>query len=310
MILEVRHLDKSFGANRVLRDVSFTASPGAAVGLLGRNGAGKTTTIRIIMQVFPPDAGQVLLDGQPLEQSGASLGYMPEEKGLYPKIKICDQLIYFGRLRGLNRQSAVRAVRHWLERFELSDAYDRKLETLSKGNQQKIQLALALLADPDIVILDEPFSGLDPVNAQLLKTIVQEQVDAGKLVLFSSHQLGTVEQFCDHIALLHQGEILLEGSIRAIKRSYARNRILISLGQDPVQTEARLEQLLADNPAVRSLIRNLQPAPDGCLVELHRPDDRAALYHALADLSQDLEQFRIVEPSLEDIFVGKVGDRS
>ncbi len=281
-----------------------------AMGLLGRNGAGKTTTIRIIMHVFPPDSGQIRLDGQPLRSGMTSIGYLPEEKGLYPKFKIGDQLIYLGQLRGLSRKAASRSVKYWLERFSLSEYHNKKLETLSKGNQQKIQLALALLAEPDIVILDEPFSGLDPVNAQLLKDIVREQVDAGKIVLFSSHQMSYVEQFCDTVALLDHGQIILQGSLKQIKREQAKNRLFIQLSGDPAASVQRLSALLNQHADLAAAVISVEPADDGCLVHLRDADSRAGIFSLLAGSSADVEQFRLAEPSLEDIFVEKVGENS
>ena len=308
MLLDMQHLQKSFGPKSVLRDVNFQARSGSALGLLGRNGAGKTTTIRIIMQVFQPDRGAVLLDGKPILATECPIGYLPEEKGLYPKIKIREQLVYFGQLRGLSRSDAAKSVNSWLQRLELTEYLDKKLETLSKGNQQKIQLAVALLADPTVIILDEPFGGLDPVNAQLLKDIVGEQVAMGKIVLFSSHQMSYVEQFCDHVAILHQGEIVLNGSIREIKRSYERNRLMLGFAGDPAVADALLRQLLDRQPEIRPLIASWQPSADGCLVRLRQAADRPALFQALAAQNFDMEQFRVVEPSLEEIFVEKVGD--
>ena len=227
MSLEINALNKSFGEKHVLRDVSFQALKGSALGLLGRNGAGKTTTIRIIMDVFPSDSGSVTYEGKPLRTAGVSFGYLPEERGLYPKKKIGVQLTYLAMLRGMDRRAAVAATKKWLEKVELSEYFDKNLETLSKGNQQKVQLASALMNDPEIAILDEPFSGLDPVNAQLLKDIVRDLVKEGKIVLFSSHQMSYVEQFCENIAILHQGEIVLDGNLQQIKRSYPRDRVYI-----------------------------------------------------------------------------------
>lgn len=308
MRLEIKALSKSFGTNLVLKNLNFTAESGAALGLLGRNGAGKTTTIRIIMQVFPPDSGQVLLDGQPLRTETLSIGYLPEEKGLYPKFKIGHQLVYLGRLRDLSRSDSVAAVRYWLDRLSLADVWDKKLETLSKGNQQKIQLALALIADPQIVILDEPFSGLDPVNAQLLKTIVREQVAAGKIVLFSSHQMSYVEQFCDRVALLNDGEIILEGDLRTIKRDHARNRLLVTLAGGAAHTFEQIESWLNRQPSLRQHIQHLEPDSEGCLVHLTDQGSRAELLKQLSGQGYDIEQFRIAEPTLEQIFVERVGE--
>lgn len=311
MQLDAIGLVKSFGSNLVLDQVSFSARSGAAIGLLGRNGAGKTTTIRTIMNVFPPDEGQILLDGKILRHSNARIGYLPEEKGLYPKIKIGNQLVYLGELRGLTRKQAKESMHKWLERLDMLDIIDKKLETLSKGNQQKIQLAVTLLADPQIVILDEPFSGLDPVNSQLLKDIVHEQVEAGKIVLFSSHQMNYVETFCDDIALLHSGKIILSGSIRDIKRSYARNRIRIGLSPDKYTAGAAavLEDLRRHNHLPSSVV-NLESLNGDCVVTLSDEKARGELLQSLITAALELEQFNIVEPTLEQIFVEKTGDVS
>ena len=315
MQLSLMHLVKNFGEKEVLRDVSFSAEGGKAMGLLGRNGAGKTTSIRIIMNVFPPDQGDVLLDGQPLRHSRVRIGYMPEEKGLYPKIKIKDQLTYLAELRGLSHRDAKSSVLRWLDRLEMGEYLDKKLETLSKGNQQKIQLAVALLADPEIVILDEPFSGLDPVNSQLLKDVVNEQVAQGKIVLFSSHHLNYVEAFCVDVAILLGGDIVLNGNIREIKRRYPRNRITISLSDgngNQAWPAARVHDWLADltskTDQLRLIIAAIEQEEDQCRIVLHQADQRDQLLHELARGRAPLEQFSIVEPTLEDIFIEKTGN--
>lgn len=306
MQLEVINLVKRFGNNLVLDNVTFSARSGAAIGLLGRNGAGKTTTIRTIMNVFPPDKGQILLDGKPLRHSKAGIGYLPEEKGLYPKIKIGDQLTYIGELRGLSRRQARANLDSWLERLGMQDVVNKKLETLSKGNQQKIQLAVTMLADPEIVILDEPFSGLDPVNAQLLKDIVHEQVAKGKIVLFSSHQMNYVETFCDDIALLHNGQIVLDGPIREIKRSYERNRILVALspGKHPQGTCKVLEELRSGG-RLPSFVRRIENLNKECVVWLDRESERRELLKILVESGLEIEKFNTVEPTLEQIFVAQ-----
>ena len=237
MLLELKNIDKSFGEKKVLKGVSFVAESGKAFGLLGRNGAGKTTSIRILMNVFPADAGEVLTDGKPIDYDKISLGYLPEERGLYPKKLIIDQLVYFAELRGMKRTDAVQSVDRWLKRLELYEYRNKRLDTLSKGNQQKIQLITALAHDPQIVILDEPFSGLDPVNAILLKDVVKEQIARGKIVLFSSHQMSYIEEFCDSIAILNAGKVVLHGDLREIKRNYVRDRLVVRT-DNPEQIKA------------------------------------------------------------------------
>lgn len=308
MQLETINLVKRFGSNLVLDQVSFRARSGAAMGLLGRNGAGKTTTIRTIMNVFPPDEGEILIDGKTLRHSSIRIGYLPEEKGLYPKIKIGDQLMYLGELRGLSRRQARESMHTWLERLDMLDIIDKKLETLSKGNQQKIQLGVTLMADPEIVILDEPFSGLDPVNAQLLKDIVHEQVERGKIVLFSSHQMNYVETFCDDIAILHDGKIVLDGPIREIKRSYERSRIRVSISPEshPQGAVELLSGLKNQGRLPRSVV-DLEGQNGDCIVRLNAESARGELLRALVEADLALEQFNVVEPTLEQIFVERTG---
>ena len=227
MILELKNIEKSFGEKKVLTGVSFKAEGGKAFGLLGRNGAGKTTSIRILMDVFPANGGQVLMDGQPIDYKKVGIGYLPEERGLYPKKVIIDQLTYFAELKGMTRKDAVKAIDYWLDRLGMTEYRNKRLDTLSKGNQQKIQLITAVAHNPDIVILDEPFSGLDPVNAMLLKDVVKEQIAKGKIVLFSSHQMSYIEEFCDSIAILNKGVVAISGDLRDIKREYPRDRLVV-----------------------------------------------------------------------------------
>ena len=296
MRLEAKNLEKSFGEKRVLRGVSFAAESGRALGLLGRNGAGKTTSIRIVMQVFPPDGGEVLLDGERLHTDRVRIGYLPEERGLYPKKPIFEQLVYFGRLAGLSKKQTVQNAERLLKRLEVTQYRDKRLETLSKGNQQKIQLVATLIADPQIVILDEPFSGLDPVNAQLLKDVVRELIAQGKIVLFSSHQMNYIEEFCDDIAILHEGEIALSGALRDIKRSFPRNVVDIC-GTDLARVQTALRE------SAPQWIINMDLQDDTLAVTLRDPADKAALYRALEPCADVLDAVSVREPSLNEIFV-------
>lgn len=296
MRLEAKNLEKSFGEKRVLRGVSFAAESGRALGLLGRNGAGKTTSIRIVMQVFPPDGGEVLLDGERLHTDRVRIGYLPEERGLYPKKPIFEQLVYFGRLAGLSKKQTVQNAERLLKRLEVTQYRDKRLETLSKGNQQKIQLVATLIADPRIVILDEPFSGLDPVNAQLLKDVVRELIAQGKIVLFSSHQMNYIEEFCDDIAILHEGEIALSGALRDIKRSFPRNVVDIC-GTDLARVQTALRE------SAPQWIINMDLQDDTLAVTLRDPADKAALYRALEPCADVLDAVSVREPSLNEIFV-------
>ena len=289
MLLELKNIDKSFGEKKVLKGVSFVAESGKAFGLLGRNGAGKTTSIRILMNVFPADAGEVLTDGKPIDYDKISLGYLPEERGLYPKKLIIDQLVYFAELKGMKRTDAVQSVDRWLKRLELYEYRNKRLDTLSKGNQQKIQLITALAHDPQIVILDEPFSGLDPVNAIFLKDVVKEQIARGKIVLFSSHQMSYIEEFCDSIAILNAGKVVLHGDLREIKRNYVRDRLVVRT-DNPEQIKADFK----DDCTVQE---------DGSLIlRLASPNDKQTAMKHLAE-KYDIDEIKVFEPSLNDIFV-------
>ena len=293
MILEVKNIDKSFGEKEVLKGVSFTAEGGKAFGLLGRNGAGKTTSIRILMNVFPANGGEVLIDGKPIDYDKIGIGYLPEERGLYPKKLIIDQLMYFAELKGMSAKDATKAVDYWLSRLGMSEYRNKRLDTLSKGNQQKIQLITALAHDPDIVILDEPFSGLDPVNAMLLKDVVKEQISKGKIVLFSSHQMSYIEEFCDSIAIINAGKVAISGDLHEIKRTYPRDKIVVST-QAPEKIKADLGDICTERE-------------DGTLlIQLASPDEKQSMMKRLVE-SYDIDEVKVFEPSLNDIFVEYAG---
>ena len=228
MKLEIKNLRKSFSGNEVLHGISFSVESGKALGLLGRNGAGKTTTIRILMDVFKADSGEILFDGKPFIPRNHQIGYLPEERGLYPKKKVIEQIVYLATLRGISKKEAKENTKKWLTRLGIAEYEDRKLDTLSKGNQQKVQLAQTLVCNPSIVILDEPFSGLDPVNAQILKDVVNDLIADNKIVIFSSHQMSYVEEFCEDIAIINKGNIALSGNLKDIKKEYGKNRLILS----------------------------------------------------------------------------------
>ena len=296
MKLELNNIEKSFGEKQVLKGVSLTAEGGKAFGLLGRNGAGKTTSIRILMNVFPANSGRVLLDGQPIDYRRVRFGYLPEERGLYPKKKIIDQLVYFAELKGMGHADAVRSVDKWLERLGMTEYRAKRLDTLSKGNQQKIQLITALAHDPQIVILDEPFSGLDPVNAMLLKDVVREEIAKGKIVLFSSHQMNYIEEFCDSIAILNGGQVVLAGELYEIKRNYPRNRLVVQ--------SAERERILGELGDCCRATEN-----GALLITLPSPADKAGMMKRLTE-HYDVDEIKVFEPSLNDIFVEYAGNRS
>ncbi len=294
MKLELAKVSKSFGEKEVLSGISFAVESGCSLGLLGRNGAGKTTTLRIVMDVFGADSGEVLLDDKPFRREDFRIGYLPEERGLYPKRLIVDQLTYLGSLRGLPAKQAKAEAGKWLERMGLADYANKKVDTLSKGNQQKIQLAVAMLGNPQIVILDEPFSGLDPVNAMLLKDIIRECIDQGKIVLFSSHQMSYVEEFCQDIVILNQGRIVLDTAIATHKRSYDRRHIVLHVA--PEGNDKALNYL-ADK-GLKAECRQEE-------LHLHvaSVEDTLPLLSAMAQGGIPVEGYRVFEPTLNDIFV-------
>lgn len=289
MKLEVKDLNKSYGTKHVLKGIDFSVESGQALGLLGRNGAGKTTIIRILMDVFGADSGEILMDGKPIDHNKISKGYLPEERGLYPKKKISDQLIYLARLKGMSKADAAAGINLWLKRLGMTEYKDARLDTLSKGNQQKIQLITAVIHNPDIVILDEPFSGLDPVNAKVLEDTVKREIADGKIVIFSSHQMNYVEEFCDNIAILNDGKIALSGSIHDIKRSYKRDKLVI-------HTEDRAPILSAYGSSVSE-------REDGSLLlKMDSADDKQRVMQELTT-KFDIDEVRVYEPTMNDIFV-------
>ncbi len=303
MRLEVEGLTKSFGDKEVLHGVSFSVESGSALGLLGRNGAGKTTTIRILMDVFKGNSGVITMDGKPFSTKEYQIGYLPEERGLYPKKTVSEQLIYLAVLRGLSTKEAKEQSRKWLERMGVLEYENRKLETLSKGNQQKVQLAQTLICNPDIIILDEPFSGLDPVNAQILKDVIGEQIQEGKLVIFSSHQMSHVEEFCEEIAILNHGDVVLSGDLREIKREFGRDRLVLSsLDLIPEELAELLKRDFFDLMDVEK-IQNTR-----VIIRQKKENQKQEILKRLVERNVDLEFFGLYEPSLHDIFVEKAGD--
>lgn len=305
MKLEVRDLHKSFGEKEILHGVSFSAEGGRALGLLGRNGAGKTTTIRILMDVFHANSGEVLLDGKPFQTSRHQIGYLPEERGLYPKKTVIDQMIYLARLRGINKSNARINAKKWLKRLEIEEYETKKLETLSKGNQQKVQLAATLVSDPDIIILDEPFSGLDPVNSQILKDVVMELIEGGRIVIFSSHQMSYVEEFCENITVINQGTVVLDGELSKIKREFGKNRIVINAeNYNVAQLKQKLEKEFS------GLLEVTGTGREYCIIKQTGDVTKKQILTKILQSDIELEHFEDYKPSLNDIFVAKVGDNA
>ena len=303
MKLEVKNIKKTFGETEVLHGISFSISSGKALGLLGRNGAGKTTTIRILMDVFKANEGEIIIDGKKFNPKDFQIGYLPEERGLYPKKKVIDQLMYLGNLRGISLKEAKTNGKFWLKRLGIEEYENRLLETLSKGNQQKVQLAQTLVCNPEIVILDEPFSGLDPVNAQILKDVVTDLIQDGKLVIFSSHQMNYVEEFCEDIAIINKGDVVLSGNLKDIKKDFGKNKLMLSANNySPIELKEKCEEYFGD------IIRVDEVMKEFVILELKESRSKNDLLSEIIKSDIDVEKFGEYEPSLNDIFVLKAGD--
>ena len=303
MKLEVKNIRKSFSGNEVLHGISFSVESGKALGLLGRNGAGKTTTIRILMDVFKCDSGEILIDGKPFIPKNYQIGYLPEERGLYPKKKVTEQIVYLASLRGISKKEAKENTLKWLKRLGIEEYANRKLDTLSKGNQQKVQLAQTLVCNPEIIVLDEPFSGLDPVNAQILKDVVTELIQNNKIVIFSSHQMSYVEEFCEDIAIINKGNVALSGNLKEIKKDFGKNRLILSANNYSLEELTKFceEQL-------NNLVSVYEAKKDFLVLELCENFTKNNLLKHILTTDIDIEKFAIYEPTLTDIFVLKAGD--
>ena len=306
MKLEVKDIRKSFGDKEILKGINFSVESGKALGLLGRNGAGKTTTIRILMDVFHANSGEMFLDGKKFDPRKIQIGYLPEERGLYPKRQIMEQMVYLARLRGISKKQAIVNSEKWLEKLQVIQYKDKLLETLSKGNQQKVQLASTLVCDPEIVILDEPFSGLDPVNSQILQDVVKELIADGKIVIFSSHQMSYVEEFCEDVVIINYGEVVLSGNLMDIKREFGENQLVISgVDMTAEETEAMVTKQLGD------LVEVTGTSKEDVIVRLTNGTTRNQLLNRLTEVEGfSVEHFETYKPSLNDIFVAKVGEEA
>ena len=295
-VIEVRNINKSFGDTQAVRDVSFEVPRGRIFGLLGPNGAGKTTAIRIINHILIADSGSVTINGIPVSSKTQNMiGYMPEERGLYKKMKVGEQLVYLAQLKGLSHAEARETTRYWLDRFEASDWYDKEVGELSKGMSQKVQFIATIAHDPDLYIFDEPFSGLDPINSEMLKDIVIELRNEGKTILFSTHRMEQVEQMCDEICLFNNGKAVLKGNLRDIKQKFGKNTVNIEFEGDPSFLD-KLEDVRINNRSTNfAEIRVLNGQQMQEIL-------KTAMEHA------EIYKFERVEPSLTEIFISTVGE--
>jgi ABC-2 type transport system ATP-binding protein len=296
-LVELDRVSKAYEDKAAVRELSLCIEAGTMFGLLGPNGAGKTSSIRMMVGITMPDSGAVRLFGKPFtRESLKRVGYLPEERGLYRKMKVMDQLIFMGQLHGLNARVAAKRAHGWCERLKILDAAQKKTEELSKGMQQKIQFIVTLLHEPDLIIMDEPFSGLDPVNATLLQDTLLELKTSGRAVVFSTHRMDQAEKLCDEICLIHRGHAVLSGSIRAVKSRYERNRVTLDFDG---------EKGFLSHKA----IAGYQEYPGRVEIRLKERADAQDLLRTAAQQAK-IYRFELVEPSLEEIFIQTVGEKA
>lgn len=296
MGLILKNVSKTFVGKKAVDDISFEMNKPGVFGLLGTNGAGKTTTIRMLLGIIKKDSGEITWNGKAVDRKSVNFGYLPEERGVYPKTKIYDQLMYFAELKGMKKEEADKAIKRWAEKLKVEEYLDKQAEKLSKGNQQKIQFMTAVIHNPELIVLDEPFSGLDPVNTELIKNIIIDLVKEGKYVIMSAHQMATIEEFCSDILILNRGKTVLKGNLKEIKDTYPANRVQIETNEsiDLYIKDAELEIENEKNYSYMIKILDEQKAEE--------------LLKKLILKEISINKFEIMKPTLNDIFIEKVGE--
>lgn len=290
MGLVLKNVSKSFIGKKAVDEISFSLDKPGVFGLLGTNGAGKTTTIRMLLGIIKKDSGEITWNGKKVDRKSVNFGYLPEERGVYPKVKIYDQLMYFAELKGMNKCDADKAIKEWAEKLKVEEYMQMPAEKLSKGNQQKIQFMTAVIHNPELVVLDEPFSGLDPVNTELLKNIIISLVQNGKFVIMSAHQMSTIEEFCSDILILNKGKTVLKGNLREIKDGYKANRVQIEVNK-PITEYINNIGLEIENE------RN-----NDYTVKINNEEQAHELLKELVKSEVIVNKFEITKPTLNDIY--------
>ena len=291
-MLELHHLQKHYSGQKAVNDISFSVKKGSIFGLLGPNGAGKTTLLRMITGIFYPDQGEIIFDGKPFDplQDVQQIGYMPEERGLYKKMKIGEQVMYLAQLKGLSKQEALQKIKYWFEKLEMESWWNKKVEDLSKGMSQKLQFVVTVLHEPKLIILDEPFSGLDPMNANLIKDEIYALAKKGSTIIFSTHRMEQVEEICDHIVLMNLGSKMLDGTVQDIKQQFKENKFNIRLSE-PFQ------------PPTSSLFEVVDHTDNALTLKLQEGTLSNDVLQYFISQSQTIESFHEILPTLNDIFI-------
>ena len=296
MGLILKNVSKTFIGKKAVDNISFSLDKPGVFGLLGTNGAGKTTTIRMLLGIIKKDSGEIRWNGQKVDRKSVNFGYLPEERGVYPKVKIYDQLMYFAELKGMKKKEADEAIMDWAKKLKVEEYMQMPAEKLSKGNQQKIQFMTAVIHNPELVVLDEPFSGLDPVNTELLKNIIIDLVKNVKYVIMSAHQMATIEEFCSDILILNKGKTVLQGNLKKIKDEYPANKLQIDVNEsiDTYITKLKLEKEFENN--------------NSYIIKLTDESKAHELLKILVENKIVINRFEIMKPTLNDIFIEKVGE--
>lgn len=297
MGLKVQNVSKTFGEKIAVDNISFEMDKPGVFGLLGTNGAGKSTTIRMILGIIKKDKGNITWNGKEVERKYVNFGYLPEERGIYPKIKIYDQLMYLAKLKGMKKKEAEESMNFWLKRLEVEEYKNMIAEKLSKGNQQKIQFITSVIHNPELLVIDEPFSGLDPINTELLKSAILELVQKGTYIIMSSHQMASIEEFCTDILILNKGKTVLQGNLKDIKDTYKANKLELI-------TKVNVEKQI--NELGLTILRQLDNHYE---VQINDENQAQALLKKLVVENIEVEKMEIKKPSLNDIFIEKVGEK-
>ena len=298
MGLKVEKVSKYFDNKLVVDNISFEINEPGVFGLLGTNGAGKTTTIRMILGIIKKDSGEITWNGKKVERKNVNFGYLPEERGIYPKTKIFEQLLYFAELKGMKIEDASKEIKYWMERLKVDEYQNMQAEKLSKGNQQKVQFISAILNNPELIVLDEPFSGLDPVNTELLKEVILELVKKGKYIIMSSHQMISIEEFCKDVVIINKGKTVLKGNLKEIKNSYPARKLEINSDRDITSYIKDAGMIVEKN-----IDNNYQ-------IKVEKEEQAHLLMKTLVLQGVKLDKFELQKPSLNDIFIEKVGEQN